>query len=167
MEEHLERRSLVMSEIMPPEKANFGGNIHGGYILSLLDRVAYTCASRYCQRYAVTLSVDEVKFKQPIHVGELVTFHARVNFTGNTSMEVGIKVVAENLLSGEKRHTNSCFFTMVAVDSHFKPCRVPAFEPLSAQDKRRFEAARLRRELRHQFDEHHRAMVQRLREEYP
>jgi len=146
------KRSLIMSEIMTPDKANFGGNVHGGFILSLLDRVAYSCAARYCQHYAVTLSVDEVQFKKPIHVGELVTFYAKVNYTGNTSMEIGIKVMAENLLTGEKRHTNSCFFTMVAVDENFRPCKVPPLNPSSKTDKRRFEAAKLRREMRKQLE---------------
>ena len=105
-------RSLVMSEIMTPEKVNFSGNIHGGYILMYVDQVAYACAARYSGKNIVTLSVDRVVFKKPIRVGELVTFNAMVNYVGSTSMEIGVKIVAENLKTREKRHTNSCFLTM-------------------------------------------------------
>lgn len=119
-----DQRSLSMSEVMTPEKVNFAGNIHGGYILKLIDQVAYACAARYSGRYVVTLSVDQVFFKKPIYLGELVTCHASINYVGKTSMEVGIKVVAENLTTGEIRHTNSCYFTMVAVDENMKPVAV-------------------------------------------
>ena len=112
---------LTMTVLMTPDMANFSGNVHGGTILKFLDQVAYACASRYAGRYVVTLSVDQVMFRQPIHVGELVTFLAAVNHTGTSSMEVGIKVVAENIQTQEARHANSCFFTMVAVDDQRKP----------------------------------------------
>ena len=93
----LPNHQLTMTVLMSPDMANFTGNVHGGSILKLLDQVAYACASRYAGRYVVTLSVDQVTFRQPIHVGELVTFLASVNHTGNTSMEIGIKVVTENI----------------------------------------------------------------------
>ncbi len=109
--------------------ANFSGNVHGGTILKLLDQVAYACASRYAGTYVVTLSVDQVTFRQPIHVGELVTFLASVNFTGKSSMEIGIKVVTENIRTQVVRHTQSCFFTMVAVDDEHKPTAVPPLSP--------------------------------------
>jgi acyl-CoA hydrolase len=109
---------LSMTVLMTPDMANFSGNVHGGTILKYLDMVAYACASRYAGRYVVTLSVDQVVFRQPIHVGELVTFLASVNFTGRSSMEIGIKVVTENIRSKLVRHTNSCYFTMVAVDDN-------------------------------------------------
>ena len=98
-----------MTVLMSPDMANFSGNVHGGAILKLLDQVAYSCASRYSGCYTVTLSVDQVMFLQPIHVGELVTFLASVNYTGSSSMEVGIKVVAEEIRSQVVRHVNSCF----------------------------------------------------------
>ena len=107
--------TLTMTVLMTPDKANFSGNVHGGTLLKYLDEVAYACASRFAGSYVVTLSVDQVTFRQPIHVGELVTFLASVNYTGRTSMEVGIKVVTENIRDKLVRHTNSCFFTMVAV----------------------------------------------------
>src|SRR5438552_9480365 len=105
-EEHGEdNRTLMMAEIMTPDMANFHGNVHGGHILKLLDRVAYACASRYSGKYIVTLSVDQVIFKESIHVGELVSFYATVNYVGISSMEVGIRVLAEDLLTQKKRHT--------------------------------------------------------------
>lgn len=141
-----DRRSLTMSEVMTPEKANFAGNIHGGYLLQLLDKVAYACAARYSGHYVVTLSVDQVIFKQPIHVGELVTCYANINYVGRSSMEVGIKVVAENLETGDVRHTNSCYFTMIALDKNQKPATVKSLEMRNALDRRRNEEARMRKE---------------------
>jgi acyl-CoA hydrolase len=146
---HLEdRRTLAMSEIMTPDRANFQGNVHGGHLLMLLDHVAYACASRYSGKFIVTLSVDQVTFKEPIHVGELVTFLACVNFVGNTSLEIGIRVVAENLFTHVRRHTNTCYFTMVALDEKGKPTKAP---PLTIEDEtqqRRFDAALVRRTIR-------------------
>ena len=144
-------RRLEMTVLMTPDMANFSGKVHGGALLNLLDRVAFSCASRYSQQYAVTLSVDQVMFKEPIHVGELVTFRASINHTGRTSMEVGIRVEAENIRSGHRRHTNSCYFTMVAVDEAGKPVRVPELQPAGAVEVRRYKAAELRRTLRREF----------------
>ncbi len=121
----MDQRHLEMTVLMTPDMANFSGKVHGGALLNLLDRVAFSCASRYSGRYAVTLSVDQVTFKEPINVGELVTFRA-VNHAGRTSMEVGIRVEAENIRAGTRRHTNSCYFTMVAVDNAGRPAEVPA-----------------------------------------
>lgn len=141
-----------MTVLMTPDMANFAGNVHGGTILKLLDQVAYACASRYAGRYVVTMSVDQVVFRQPIHVGELVTFLASVNCTGTSSMEVGIKVLAENIRTQECRHANSCFFTMVAVDDERKPVPVPPLRPFSPDEKRRQAAARVRKELRREYE---------------
>jgi acyl-CoA hydrolase len=143
-----DRRTVIMSEIMAPDKVNFYGYIHGGYILQLLDRVAYACAARYSGKNTMTLSVDQVFFKQPIHVGELVIFYANINFVGNTSMEVGIRVVAENLFTSQSRHTNTCYFTMVAVNEKGKPIKVPPLEIRNELEKRRFEEGKIRRENR-------------------
>lgn len=139
---------LSMTVLMSPDMANFSGNVHGGAILKQLDQVAYACASRYAGRYVVTLSVDQVMFLQPIHVGELVTFLASVNHTGKSSMEIGVKVVAEDIRSQVVRHVNSCFFTMVAVDDDKKPASVPPLQPETCEEKRRWEAALIRKELR-------------------
>ena len=135
---------------MTPDMANFSGNVHGGAILKLLDQVAYACASRYAGSYVVTLSVDKVTFLQPIHVGELVTFLAAINYTGTTSMEVGIKVITENIQTQTVRHANSCFFTMVAVNEERKATAVRALVPATPDEERRFVQAQARKELRRQ-----------------
>jgi len=139
---------LSMTVLMTPDTANFAGNVHGGTLLKLLDQAAYACASRYAGRYVVTLSVDQVMFRQPVHVGELVTLLAAVNLTGSSSMEIGIKVLAEDIRSQQVRHVNSCFFTMVAVDDERKPVAVPPFEPATPDEQRRNAAARVRKEMR-------------------
>jgi acyl-CoA hydrolase len=144
---------LTMTVLMTPDMANFAGNVHGGTILKLLDGVAYACASRYAARYVVTVSVDSVVFRQPIQVGELVSFFAAVNHTGTSSMEVGIKVVAENIRTQEMRHVNSCFFTMVAVDDDRCPVAVPALQPTTGDEIRRFQEAVLRKRLRRELAE--------------
>lgn len=151
----LPSHQLVMTVLMTPDMANFTGNVHGGTILKLLDQVAYACASRYAGRYVVTLSVDQVMFRQPIHVGELVTFLASVNHTGTSSMEVGIKVVAEDIRNKVVRHANSCFFTMVAVDDAGKPTAVPPLQPATPDEKRRQAAARVRKQLREELAQRH------------
>src|SRR5690606_24864530 len=153
---NLPAHQLTMTVLMTPDTANFSGNVHGGTILKLLDQVAYACASRYAKRYVVTLSVDQVTFRQPIHVGELVTFLASVNHTGTSSMEIGIKVVAENIRDGIVRHVNSCFFTMVAVDDNHKPVAVPQLQPSTDDEKRRFDAAQVRRQLRREMEQRQR-----------
>jgi acyl-CoA hydrolase len=142
-----------MTVLMTPETANFAGNVHGGHVLRLLDQVAYACASRYAGRYVVTLSVDQVMFREPILVGELVTFLASVNYTGTSSMEIGIKVLAENIRTQQTRHVNSCFFTMVAVDDDRQPVPVPQLRPFTPDEKRRNEAAGVRKALRKEFGE--------------
>jgi acyl-CoA hydrolase len=152
MNELHETSQLEMVVLMTPDMANFSGKVHGGALLNLLDRVAFSCASRYSQRYAVTLSVDQVVFRQPILVGELVTFRASVNQTGRTSMEVGIRVEAEDIRSGVRRHTNSCYFTMVAVDDEGRPASVPALAPKTPTARRRQRAADIRRTLRREFE---------------
>ncbi|MEJ6022197.1 acyl-CoA thioesterase [Ramlibacter sp. PS4R-6] len=149
----LPAHQLTMTVLMTPDTANFAGNVHGGHLLKWLDQVAYACASRYAAKYVVTLSVDQVTFLEPIFVGELVTFLASVNYTGKSSMEVGIKVLAQDIRSQKIRHVNSCFFTMVAVDEERKPVEVPALRPFSPEEKRRWEAARVRKELRKEFSE--------------
>ena len=144
----LPRHQLTMTVLMTPDMANFSGKVHGGALLKQLDQVAYACASRYAGAYAVTLSVDQVTFKQPIFVGELVHFLASVNYTGRTSMEIGIRVVAENIREQTERHTNSCYFTMVAMTAEGKSLQV---EPLVPQDEEaviRWVQAEARRDIR-------------------
>lgn len=140
-------RELEMTVLMTPDMANFSGNVHGGDLLKLLDQVAYSCASRYAGQYVVTLSVDYVLFKEPIHVQELVTFKASINYVGNSSMEVGVRVEAENITSRKKRHTNSCYFTMVAVKDG-KATKVPPLCIENEEQKERWNKALMRREAR-------------------
>ena len=133
-----DQSELTMSVLMTPDMANFSGNVHGGTILKLLDQVAYACASRFSGSYVVTLSVDKVNFKEPIHVGELVTFLASVNHVGRTSMEIGIRVEAENIQTGKVKHCNSSFFTMVAKDDYGNNTKVPGLILSNYVDVRRF-----------------------------
>lgn len=158
--EHLPSHQLSMTVLMTPDMANFSGNVHGGTVLKFLDQVAYACASRYAGRYVVTLSVDQVMFRQPIHVGELVTFLASVNHTGNSSMEIGIKVVTEDIRSQVVRHANSCFFTMVAVDDNGKPVAVPPHKPTTQEERRRWANAKVRRQLRSEMEQRQREVRQ-------
>jgi len=137
--------ALSMTLLMTPEMANFAGNVHGGTLLRLLDQAAYACASRYAGGYVVTLSVDRVLFREAIHVGELVTFSASVNHVGRSSMEVGIRVDAEDIRAGTSRHANSSYFTMVAVDEDGRSVPVPPLSPGTEVARRRFRDAELRR----------------------
>lgn len=151
---------VIMTMLITPDMANFSGNMHGGNLLKLLDQVAYTCAARYCGQYAVTLSVDHAHFKESIKIGELVTFYASVNYVGNTSMEVGVKVVAEDIQTHQQRHTNSCYFTMVAVNETGKPTKVPPLKLTDNVQKGRYIAAKLRKELRMDHNERLQALHQ-------
>jgi acyl-CoA hydrolase len=140
-----DRRALSMTVLMTPDMANFAGKVHGGTLLKFLDQVAYSCASRYAGTYAVTLSVDRVLFRDAILVGELVSFSATVNYTGRTSLEVGIRVDTENIRDGTRRHTNSSYFTMVAVDDAGNPVAVPPLVPVTELEHMRYQAAVARR----------------------
>ena len=147
-----------MTFLMTPDMANFTGHVHGGSILRILDQVAYACAARYCKTYVVTASLDQVIFKEPIKVGELVTFKANVNYVGRTSMEIGIKVVAEDLTTKESRHTNSCYFTMIARNADGSPCEVPPLDIETETERRLYEAAKMRKQMRAEIVERNRAL---------
>lgn len=140
--------TLTMSTLTNTEMSNFAGNIHGGQLLKLVDEVAYACACRYCGHFCVTLSVDQVFFKKPIRMGQLLTFLASVNFTGTTSMEIGVKVIAEDVTTRTKTHTNSCYVTMVATNEKGETLKVPSFKPISELEIKRHKQAQQRRELR-------------------
>jgi acyl-CoA hydrolase len=135
----------AMSQLMMPQHANIAGTVYGGVILSIADSVAYVCASRHAGPNCVTVAVDQVDFRDPIRIGELVTFRAAVNYVGRSSMEVGIRIEAENLETGVKRHTNSCYFTMVALDKNRKPVEVPRLVAETAVEKKRFREGEIRR----------------------
>jgi acyl-CoA hydrolase len=133
---------------MVPAYANFGGKIHGGTLLSLMDKVAYVCASKHAGNYCVTVSVDTVEFLQPAEVGEVVSLMGSVNYVGNSSLVVGIKVIAENVQTGVTKHTNTCYFTMVARAPDGGKTTVPPLILETDDDIRRYCSALRRRQLR-------------------
>ena len=139
-----------LAELMTPDFENFAGKVHGGAILNFLDKVAYVCACRYAGTYSVTAAVESVEFREPVLVGELLHFTARVVYAGRTSMDVEILVESQELLRGTLRHTNTCHFTMVALKEG-KPAAVPRLEARTAEDETRIRQAKLRRELRDDF----------------
>lgn len=128
----------TITELMIPSYANFGGKIHGGILLSLMDKVAYACASKHAGTYCVTVSVDKVEFLQPVEVGELVAMKASVNYVGRTSIVVGMRVESQNVKTGVIKHTNSSFFTMVAKGDDNKPTEVPALILENDEEIKRF-----------------------------
>jgi len=140
----------TITELMIPSYANFGGKIHGGTLLSLMDKVAYACASKHAGNYCVTVSVDTVDFLQPVEVGELVSMKARINYVGNSSLVVGIKVIAENVKEGLVKHTNTSYFTMVAKGDDEKPTQVPKLILETKDEVRRFLEAIIRKYLKTQ-----------------
>lgn len=137
-----------MSELMMPNMANNLGHVFGGVILSLVDRVAAVAAIRHAGQACVTVSVDRVDFHEPIYLGELVVARASVNHVGRTSLEVGVRIEAENLLSGARRHTNSCYVTFVAIDPNHRPAPIRPLLLETEEDRRRNEKAKLRRRRR-------------------
>jgi len=141
----------VFTELMIPAYANFGGKIHGGILLGLMDKVAYACASKHAGAYCVTVSVDGVDFRAPVDVGDLVSLKAAVNHVGSSSLLVGIRVEAEKVSSGEVRHTNTSYFTMVAKDEEGTPVRVPRLLLETREDVRRYLEAIERRSLEAEY----------------
>lgn len=141
---------ISISQLMQPSHSNFSGKIHGGFILNLMDQIAFACASKHSETYCVTASVDTVDFLNPIEVGELVTMKASINFVGNTSMVVGIRVVAENIQTGAIKHCNSSYFTMVAKDSEGNSIPVPGLILNDKNEVKRFLKAIKRNETKKQ-----------------
>jgi len=143
----LDQTEVRMAELMTPDLTNFAGKVHGGAILSLLDKAAYVCACRYAGSYCVTVSVDHVEFRAPVHVGELLHLTARVVQVGRSSMDVEIHVDAQDLLTGGLRHTNTCYFTMVAMREGAS-IAVPRLAARTEEDEARLEQGRRLREAR-------------------
>ncbi|MDG4716607.1 acyl-CoA thioesterase [Winogradskyella marincola] len=141
---------VSISQLMQPSHSNFSGKIHGGYILNLMDQIAFACASKHSGSYCVTASVDTVDFINPIEVGELVTMKASVNYVGSTSMVVGIRVESENIQTSVKKHCNSSYFTMVAKDDDGKPKKVPGLIVNDKNEVKRFLKAIKRMNTKHQ-----------------
>lgn len=144
----------TITELMVPTYANFGGKVHGGTLLSLMDKLAYVCASKHAGNYCVTVSVDAVEFLSPVEVGEVVSLMGSVNYVGNKSLVVGIKVVAENIQAGVQRHTNTCYFNMVAKGPNGQTAEVPRLILESEEDVRRFCSALQRKRLRQHASNH-------------
>jgi acyl-CoA hydrolase len=136
------------AELMMPEHANNMGNVFGGAVLSMMDKCAAISAFRHCRASVVTASIDRVDFREPILLGDLVIMKSSVNFAGRSSMEVGVRVEAEDLLTGRRRHTNACYLTFVAVDRNGRPIEVPELVPESDDELRRYGAAQERRRRR-------------------
>lgn len=145
---------ITISELMLPSHTNFSGKIHGGYILSLMDQIAFACASKFSGNYCVTASVDTVDFLNPIEVGELVTLKASVNYVGNSSMIIGIRVESENIQTGKIKHCNSSYFTMVAKDVDGKNIKVPGLKLSNYEDIRRFYNCLKQIALKKERDKH-------------
>ena len=142
---------IVITELMIPAYANFGGKIHGGILLSLMDKAAYACAAKHAGGYCVTVAVENVAFRAPVEVGELVSILASVNHVGRTSIVIGMRVTAENVETGVVKHTNTSYFTMVAKDKAGKPTPVPPLVLETTEDARRFLEAIKRRQLKEQY----------------
>ncbi|MBT00372.1 MAG: acyl-CoA thioesterase [Oceanospirillaceae bacterium] len=164
MSEHEYRRvkasQTTLKELMVPHYANFGGKVHGGVILSLMDKIAYTCAASHARSYCVTASIDSVDFLNPVEVGELLTLHASVNYVGRSSMEVGIKVISEDFHNGIVKPTNTSYFTMVAVNEETrKPMTVPGLVLEDDVEIKRFLEGMMRR----RFKQHHREEMREAR----
>jgi uncharacterized protein (TIGR00369 family) len=135
---------IELSQLMMPEHANPLGNIHGGFIMKLVDEAGGLCAMRHAQRPAVTVAIDSMTFLSPINVGHLVILQASLNYVGRTSMEIGVKVVAENPITGERVHTNSAYVVYVALDDHGQPTEVPGLLLETEEEQRRWAAGKAR-----------------------
>lgn len=142
----------TITELMIPSYANFGGKIHGGILLALMDKVAYSCAAKHTGTYCVTVSVENVEFREPVEVGELVSLKARVNYVGKTSLIIGIRVESENVKSGVVKHTNTSYFTMVAKNDDNQPTLVPPLLLKTEEEVRRFFESIVRRHNRKTFN---------------
>ncbi len=140
----IQESQVSITELMLPSHSNFSGKIHGGHILNLMDQIAFACASKHSGNYCVTASVNKVDFLNPIEVGELLTMKASVNYTGRTSMVVGLYVESENIRTGEIKHCNSSYFTMVAKDENGNSARVPGIILTNSQEVRRFARSVIR-----------------------
>jgi acyl-CoA hydrolase len=149
------------SELMMPQDANILGHVFGGAVLALMDKCAAVAAFRHARSNCVTASIDRVDFREPIHVGDLVVMKASVNYVGRTSLEVGVRVEAEEMTTGRRRHTNSCYLTFVAVDRNGRPIEVPPLRPETPDEIRRNDAAKERRRRRlEERDAERRAVVE-------
>jgi uncharacterized protein (TIGR00369 family) len=144
---------VTLTQMMEVTDANVAGNVHGGVIMRLADTAAALAAIRHAGGLCVTVSVDELTFREPVHVGEVLTLHASVNDVGRTSLECGVRVVAENPITGRSVHAATAYFVFVALDAAGRPKKVPPLEVASDIERRRQRAAKLRRQARLQHNE--------------
>ncbi len=140
--------SVIMAQMMIPQDANPAGNVHGGVVVKIIDEAAGVVAARHCRTNVVTASIDSMDFHTPVFVGDLLHFKASLNYVHRTSMEIGVRVEAENLMTGEIRHAASAYLTFVAIDEQGKPIQVPRLIPETDEDLRRNREAQARREAR-------------------
>ncbi len=142
---------VQMAQVMFPTDANLAGNVHGGSIMKLIDTAAGIVAARHCRTNVVTASMDRLDFHAPVFVGELVVLRASINYVGRTSIEIGVRVEAENPMTGEVRHTNSAYLTMVSLDENRKPTLVPEIVLETEDEKRRYEEGKARAQKRKEW----------------
>jgi len=139
---------ITISQLMHPEHANLLGNVHGGWIMKLVDEAGALSGMRHAQRKVVTVAIDSMTFRQPIRIGDLIILNAEVTYTGRTSLEVEVHVLAENPISGEQTHTNTAYLVYVALDDEGKPTSVPPLQPETEDEKRKFDQAKTRQKRR-------------------
>ena len=139
---------VVLNQQMMPADANPFGNVHGGYVMKLVDEAGALAAMRHARRPVVTIAMDSMTFLSPVKVGHLVTLHASVNWVGHSSIEAGVRVIAENPITGETVHTNSAFAVYVALDDNGKPASAPPLILETEEDRRRWAEGQARQELR-------------------
>jgi uncharacterized protein (TIGR00369 family) len=147
-EKRVQESSVIMAQQMNPQDANPAGNVHGGVIMKLIDTAAGAVAIRHARSNAVTASIDRLDFFHPVFIGDFVTLRASLNFVGRTSMEVGVRVESENLMTGERRHTSTAYLTYVALDGSGQPLPLPPMILETEEEKRRNREAKVRRETR-------------------
>ena len=139
---------ITLSQLMHPEHANLLGNVHGGWIMKLVDEAGAISCMRHAQKKVVTVSIDSMTFRQPIKLGDLVILNSEVTYTGHTSMEAAVEVVAENPITGERTHTNTAYLVYVALDDEGKPSAVPPVKAETEEDEHKMEQAQQRQDRR-------------------
>ncbi|NJC96274.1 MAG: acyl-CoA thioesterase [Anaerolineales bacterium] len=139
---------VTLSQLMHPEHANLLGNVHGGWIMKLVDEAGALACMRHAQKKVVTVAIDSMTFREPIRIGDLIILNAEVTYTGRTSMEAEVQVLAENPITGERTHTNTAYLVYVALDDEGKPTLVPPLKTETIEEKRKMEQAQERQERR-------------------
>ena len=139
---------ISIAQLMQPEHANNLGNVHGGWIMKLVDEAGALACMRHAQRRVVTVAIDSMVFRQPIRIGDLIILNAEVTYTGRTSMEVEVQVQAENPITGERTHTNTAYLVYVALDDDGNPVPVPPLKAETEEEKQKMEQANERQRRR-------------------